>query len=350
MLFTEDELEKCTARKGDLLVCEGGDIGRAAIWNQDYEIRIQNHIHKLRGLGGVNHRLFMFWLMYMKEEGMIGGKGIGLMGLSSRELDKLLIPLPPLCEQSRLVKNIDGLLFVIGDIENTETLLSKTVSSTKSRILDLAIHGKLVPQDPSDEPAIELLKRINPDFVPSDNLHYGNKLPSGWSCAIYGELNQHKNKAGNPIECPDSSFELYSVPIYETGYPEYLTGKEIGSTKQQVSKGDVLLCKINPHLNRVWIVSHYHPEKKCIASSEWLIFKSEALLPEYARIFFMSPAFRDLMLSNVSGVGGSLMRARGSAIESYPIWVPPIKEQKRIIDIVDSYNNVLDVIAASIKE
>ena len=108
MLFTEDELEKCTARKGDLLVCEGGDIGRAAIWNQDYEIRIQNHIHKLRGLGGVNHRLFMFWLMYMKEEGMIGGKGIGLMGLSSRELDKLLIPLPPLCEQSHLVDKIDG--------------------------------------------------------------------------------------------------------------------------------------------------------------------------------------------------------------------------------------------------
>lgn len=151
------------------------------------------------------------------------------------------------------------------------------------------------------------------------------------------------------MSSPDSTFELYSVPIYETGYPECLTGKEIGSTKQQVTKGDVLLCKINPHLNRVWVVSHFHTELKCIASSEWLIFRSDALLPEYARLFFMSPDFRSLMLSNVSGVGGSLMRARSSAIESYPIWIPPIKEQKRIVDCVNAYCNILEEIAAGIK-
>ena len=183
----------------------------------------------------------------------------------------------------------------------------------------------------------------------SYNLHYGDNLPNGWFSADYGDLNQHKNKAENPMSSPDSTFELYSVPIYETGRPEYLTGKEIGSTKQKVSKGDVLLCKINPHLNRVWVVSHFHKELKCIASSEWLIFQSDVLLPEYARLFFMSPDFRSLMLSNVSGVGGSLMRARSSAVESYPIWVPPIKEQKRIVDSVYAYCNFLDEIAAGIK-
>ena len=151
------------------------------------------------------------------------------------------------------------------------------------------------------------------------------------------------------MKSPDTVYELYSVPIYETGLPEFLTGKEIGSTKQLVSKGDVLLCKINPHLNRVWGVSHLHTELKCIASSEWLIFQSDALMPEYARLFFMSPAFRSLMLSNVSGVGGSLMRARTSSIESYPIWIPPIKEQRRIVDSVNAYCNILDEIAAGIK-
>jgi len=326
MLFTEDELDKCTAKKGDLLVCEGGDIGRAAIWDQDYDIRIQNHIHKLRGLGHINHRLFMFWLMFMKADGLIGGKGIGLMGLSSRELDRLLVPLPPLKEQNSLVDRIDTLFKVISNLEQVKGALAVQITAAKTKILDFAIHGKLVPQYPSDEPAIELLKRINPAFKPSDNLHYGGSLPTGWVCATYGALNQHRNRSINPMDSPKEQYELYSVPIYDTGYPEYLTGKEIGSTKQAVEKGDVLLCKINPHLNRAWVVEHYNPMLKCIASSEWLIFQSDALCPDYTRLFFMSPEFRSLMLSNVSGVGGSLMRARASAVDGYPIWVPPIDE------------------------
>ena len=148
------------------------------------------------------------------------------------------------------------------------------------------------------------------------------------------------------MDSPKEQYELYSVPIYDTGYPEYLTGKEIGSTKQAVEKGDVLLCKINPHLNRAWVVEHYNPMLKCIASSEWLIFQSDALCPDYTRLFFMSPEFRSLMLSNVSGVGGSLMRARASAVDGYPIWVPPIDEQKRIVKVVKAYYKVLDEIVA----
>ena len=348
MLFTEDELDKCTAKKGDLLVCEGGDIGRAAIWDQDYDIRIQNHIHKLRGLGHINHRLFMFWLMFMKADGLIGGKGIGLMGLSSRELDRLLVPLPPLKEQNSLVDRIDTLFKVISNLEQVKGALAVQITAAKTKILDFAIHGKLVPQYPSDEPAIELLKRINPAFKPSDNLHYGGSLPTGWVCATYGALNQHRNRSINPMDSPKEQYELYSVPIYDTGYPEYLTGKEIGSTKQAVEKGDVLLCKINPHLNRAWVVEHYNPMLKCIASSEWLIFQSDALCPDYTRLFFMSPEFRSLMLSNVSGVGGSLMRARASAVDGYPIWVPPIDEQKRIVKVVKAYYKVLDEIVAGL--
>ena len=348
MYFTEEKIEKCTVKKGDLLVCEGGDIGRAAIWNQEYDIRIQNHIHRLRGFGGINQRLFLFWLMFMKNEGMIGGKGIGLMGLSSRELDKMMMPLPPINEEKSIVDIIDILFNAIDALDYGKESLSEQVSAAKAKILDLAIQGKLVPQDPFDEPALELLKRINSSFQPSHNLHYGATLPNGWVCGLYGVLNQHRNKSINPMDFPKKRFELYSVPIYETGNPEILTGKEIGSTKQVVNKGDVLLCKINPHLNRSWVVVHQRPELQCIASSEWLIFQSDAVFPDYARIFFMSPAFRELMLSNVSGVGGSLMRARASAIDEYPMWIPPFKEQKRIAEVVKAYYNVLDEIVAGL--
>ena len=98
MRFTDEEIEKCTATFGDLLVCEGGDIGRAAIWNYPYDIRIQNHIHKLRAYKQLCTKFF-FWVFYFyKATGRIGGKGIGIQGLSSKALDYILIPLPPLKE------------------------------------------------------------------------------------------------------------------------------------------------------------------------------------------------------------------------------------------------------------
>ena len=106
MRFTDEEIEKCTATFGDLLVCEGGDIGRAAIWNYQYDIRIQNHIHKLRAYKQLCTKFF-FWLFYFyKATGRIGGKGIGIQGLSSKALDNILIPLPPLKEQQRIVAQI----------------------------------------------------------------------------------------------------------------------------------------------------------------------------------------------------------------------------------------------------
>ena len=114
MRFTDEEIEKCTATFGDLLVCEGGDIGRAAIWNYQYDIRIQNHIHKLRAYKQLCTKFF-FWLFYFyKATGRIGGKGIGIQGLSSKALDNILIPLPPLKEQQRIVAQIEKLFKQFG--------------------------------------------------------------------------------------------------------------------------------------------------------------------------------------------------------------------------------------------
>ena len=110
MLFTDSEVEKCTVTKGDLLVCEGGDIGRAAIWNYDYPMRIQNHIHRLRSYAPVEVYFFYYVFYLYKRAGLIGGKGIGIQGLSSNAIDKLLIPLPPLSEQKRIVAKIEELM------------------------------------------------------------------------------------------------------------------------------------------------------------------------------------------------------------------------------------------------
>ena len=117
MLFKENELEKCTVVKGDLLVCEGGDIGRSAIWNLDYDICIQNHLHRLRPKAELSVRFYYHVLKYLKDNNMIGGKGIGLLGLSSKELHKLPFPLPPYNEQQRIVTKIEELFISLDNIQ-----------------------------------------------------------------------------------------------------------------------------------------------------------------------------------------------------------------------------------------
>ena len=118
MPFKECELDKCTVIKGDLLVCEGGDIGRSAIWNYDYDICIQNHIHRLRPKIDLCVPFYYYTLAYLKENNLIGGKGIGLLGLSSNALHKIEMPLPPLAEQQRIVQKIEALFSVLNNIQN----------------------------------------------------------------------------------------------------------------------------------------------------------------------------------------------------------------------------------------
>lgn len=116
MFFTDSEIEKCTVQQGDLLVCEGGDIGRAAIWNLDKPIRIQNHIHRLRAYVPVCTRFFYYLFYLYKGAGWIGGKGIAIQGLSSKAIHNLLFPLPPLKEQFLIVEKIDNILQIVDSL------------------------------------------------------------------------------------------------------------------------------------------------------------------------------------------------------------------------------------------
>ena len=335
--FTKEERTKYRIQKGDILVCEGGDVGRSAIWEKDSPMYFQNALHRIRLFHNISSQYILFCIRYYKNIGLIDHlcKGVTIKHFTQNIIDSICFPIPPLAEQQRIVETIERWMTLIDAIESETKNLQQSIASAKSKILDLAIQGKLIPQDPSDEPAIELLKRINPDFKPCDNSHYPFEIPDNWSLSTFGQLNNHQSKTINPLSEPEKTFELYSVPIFETGKPEILKGIEIGSTKQLVHKGEVLVCKINPHLNRVWVVEHYNTQMNCIASSEWIVFQHPALLPKYALLYFQSPYFRERLMSNVSGVGGSLMRARPSAVDGYILPIPPINEQRRIVQAVD---------------
>ena len=164
MYFTDEEVDKCTVQKGDLLVCEGGDIGRAAIWPYNYNVRIQNHIHRLRSYIPVCTEYYYFLFYLYKHVGWIGGKGIGIQGLSANALHAIMFPLPPVDEQYRIVEKIKEIepyleKYTVADCE-LEKLNTSFPEHLKKSILQMAVQGKLVPQDPADEPAEALLERI----------------------------------------------------------------------------------------------------------------------------------------------------------------------------------------------
>ena len=119
MPFAESEIEKCTVTKGDLLVCEGGDIGRAAIWMFDNDIRIQNHIHRLRPYISLSSRFYYYVIYMWKQIGLIGGQGIGLQGFSSKALHNLIVPLPPIKAQETIVAFIDEINQKLTSMENS---------------------------------------------------------------------------------------------------------------------------------------------------------------------------------------------------------------------------------------
>ena len=351
------KLKRSRTEVGDLIMnIVGPPLGKLAFippslpesnFNQA-AVLIRPLLHK-----DIINRWLFYYLSEMSEINSISTKGsAGQVNISLTQSQNMRVPMPPLAEQVRICSEIEKLWQDLDCIDTSSVVLGDTIECVKSKILDLAIHGKLVPQDPTDESASELLKRINPKAIAScDNPHYEQVpfvIPDSWAWVKLENINVFKSKSVNPFDNPSETYELYSVPTFETGEPEFPHGKDIASSKVVVSEGDVLLCKINPHLNRVWVVRQRKPQLKALASSEWIVIRVSEILPEYLELAMQSPYFRELMQSNVSGVGGSLMRAQPTFVKQYMVPVPPIQEQLRIVKRIQETFHMLDSIGESL--
>jgi len=155
-----------------------------------------------------------------------------------------------------------------------------------------------------------------------------------------GELMPQEGRSSvNPADYPGELFELLSIPAYDRGSAEIALGSEIGSTKQAVQPGDVLLSKIVPHIRRAWVVEPSAGSRQ-IASSEWIVFRSKEADARYLRHFLVSDDFHRQFMQTVSGVGGSLLRARPKYVAKIKIPLPPLEEQRRIAAILDKAGNL----------
>ena len=149
-----------------------------------------------------------------------------------------------------------------------------------------------------------------------------------------GELMATKSGSVDPSRFPDETFDLYSIPAFDSREPEVVAGRAIGPSKQIVRSNDVLLSKIVPHIRRSWVVGAGRG-RRLIASGEWIVFRSPRAIPEYLRHVLIGDPFHVNFMRTVSGVGGSLLRARPAYVAEIKIPLPPLTEQRRIADVLD---------------
>ena len=264
-------------------------------------------------------------------------------------LSDLSFPLPPLAEQHRIVDEIEKWFSLIDIIENGKSDLQATIKQTKSKILDLAIHGKLVPQDPNDEPAIELLKRINPDFTPCDNGHY-TQLPDGWCYSTIKEV-----FIINPRNKVDDDVEVGFVPMANItdGYNNTFKydkkrWSKIKTGFTHFADGDIAVAKISPCLeNRKSVVLKGLPNGIGAGTTELHVFRSQFIDIQYGLYFFKSDYFISQCIGSFNGVVGQ-QRVSKNIIEDIIIAIPPINEQKRIVYTVRKIFAQLDDIMESL--
>lgn len=269
--------------------------------------------------------------------------------LNKNNFTKLLIPLPPLSEQQRIVKEIEWWFALIGQIEQDKVDLQTIIKQTKSKILDLAIHGKLVPQDPNDEPAIELLTRINPDFTPCDNGHY-TQLPDGWCYSTIKEV-----FIINPRNKVDDDVEVGFVPMANItdGYNNTFKydkkrWSKIKTGFTHFADGDIAVAKISPCLeNRKSVVLKGLPNGIGAGTTELHVFRSQFIDIQYGLYFFKSDYFISQCIGSFNGVVGQ-QRVSKNIIEDIIIAIPPINEQKRIVYTVRKIFAQLDIIMESL--
>ena len=153
------------------------------------------------------------------------------------------------------------------------------------------------------------------------------------------EVIAKRNGSVDPAKFPGEVFELLSIPAFDAGKPELTVGAEIGSTKQVVQEGDVLLSKIVPHIRRAWVVKPT-TNHRLIASGEWIVFRDSRFDPRYLRHLLTADGFHRQFMQTVSGIGGSLLRARPAEVAKIKVPLPPKKEQQRIAAILDKADSL----------
>ena len=302
-------------------------------------------------------QLYLFYFLLSQRNGFIAKGGGGAQPNISKEIIvNTFIPLPPLSEQQRIVMEIEKWFALIDQVEQGKADLQNTIKQTKSKILDLAIHGKLVPQDPNDEPAIELLKRINPDFTPCDNGHYTFDVPSGWITTNLGSifnvvsakriLKSDWKHSGVPFY---RAREIAKLSIYGLVDNElYISEEHYNSLKEKfpVPKASDIMISAVGTIGKCYIVKEsdkfYYKDASVLC-----LCNDYQINAKYIYHIMRSEYMLKQMYDNSKGTTVDTITIEKA--KQYILPLPPLAEQQRIVAKIEEIFSIFDGIQNSLE-
>ena len=378
MNFTDEEIKTCSATKGDLLVCEGGaGYGRSAIWNEDYDICLQNHVHRLRPcVSGLCEYVYHFMYL-LKESNNLASVGTAMPGLSANRLKGLLLPLPPLSEQRRIVTKLAELLSQIdkySKVQNQLDELNITIKeSLKKSILQEAIQGKLVPHLTEDGTAQDLLEQIKTEkqklvkegklkksalatsviFRGDDNKYWEKstecmeciddkipfEIPSTWCWVRHNQLFEISGGSQPPksqfVDSPKSGYiRLYQIRDYGSNpMPVYIPKEKANKITKE---GDIILARYGGSLGKVfWAKDGAYN----VAMAKVIpLFDSEFVNKQYLFLFYQSSIYQYLVKDHSRSAQAGFNK---DDLKDLFFPLPPLEEQSRIVEKYKSVTSIM---------
>ena len=383
MNFTDEEIKTCSATKGDLLVCEGGaGYGRSAIWNENYDICLQNHVHRLRPcVSGICEYVYYF-IYLLKESNNLASVGTAMPGLSANRLKGLLLPFPPLSEQRRIVAKLAELLPQIEKYYNVQKKLNELNTTIKDclkkSILQEAIRGKLVPQLAEEGTAQKLLEQIKTE---KQKLVKEGKLKKSAlkdSVIFKGDDNKYWEKNGKDVVCIDAeipfevpsswiwcrmgdcvsimggyAFKSYDLKsslgirvirisdISEKGLVDKNIVKYNGNedlTQYLIKRNDILIAMTGGTVGKSLLLTEKLSEP-LLLNQRVAIIRNIWINVEYLNAFLHSPYIKQIIDKKKNSTNDNISM---SDLNGFLIPLPPLKEQYRI---VERYKNVTSIMS-----
>ena len=343
--FTKEEQRKYILLKNDLLVCEGGDIGRCFVWNFPIPMYYQNALHRIRFYNEINPFFFKFAIEYYKNIHILDkySKGVTIKHLTKTALHSICFPLPPLSEQHRIVEKIEELLALVDDLETNKTDLQSYIKQAKSKVLEMAIRGELVPQNPEDEPASVLLERIKKEQKSSKskgkttahNTHYEEELPfdipENWALTRMENICQlldGEKKQGVELPYLDVKF---------------LRGKIEGEIKESgkyIPKNTHLILVDGENSGEIFKAQQDGYQ----GSTLKILNISEEICKKY--IFYILK--KEQKLFKESKTGSAIPHLNKKLFNDLLIFLPPLAEQHRIVEKIEHIFAVLEELEENI--
>ncbi|HBO1819738.1 restriction endonuclease subunit S [Pseudomonas chengduensis] len=389
MLIEEKDLARCTAIMNDLLICEGGEAGRAAVWDQEREICFQNHVHRARFFGGINPYYAQRCFERLNYSGEIAEyrKGVGISNMSSKSLASIPVPLPPVAEQHRIVAKVDELMTLCDRLEaqqadaesahaqlvqalldsltqasdaadfaanwqrlaehfHTLFTTESSIDALKQTLLQLAVMGKLVPQDPSDEPAANLLQRNDITSQPH-TLQGWAKIPLGHLGEILGGSTPSKANAEFwNGDIPWVSPKDMKRPVIHDS-EDHISAKALAETSLKAVPPKSLLMVV-----RGMILVHSFPV--ALTAREVTINQDmKALVPpeeisDYLLMYLQ--ATKAVIVGLVDRSSHGTCKLISEKLWSHIVCLPPLPEQHRIVAKVDQLMALCDQLKARLSQ